>query len=200
MFRGPVGFLDAGQLTLQGPGTSLLLNGVEMGAGTLYATALPTPLEQGSYTVAGQGGADVGPFGPVDLTVPALLTVTTSLESGAVISRSDGLSINWSGGDPGDLVLIHGRAFAIPNGAETPIREPMNLRSQAFVCGTTAGKGGFTIPAYVFATLPDGLLTLNITHMPAEDGVTRFQAQGLDEGGVFRWIDTTAYLDLELRP
>ena len=200
MFWGPMEFLDAGELTLRGPGVDLTLGGIEAGPGMLYAAALPTPLEQGTYTVAGQGGSDVGTFGPVDLEVPPLLTVTTSIEAGTIVSRADGLMLNWSGGNPGDLVVIHGRAFAIPNGAETPIREPMNLRSQAFVCGTTAGKGGFTIPAYVFASLPDGLLTLNITHMPAEEGITRFEAPGLDEGGVFRWVNTTAFLDLALAP
>ena len=200
MFRGPVEFLDAGELTLGGPGVSLALNGIEMGRGTFYAGALPTPLEQGTYTVAGQGGADVGMFGPVDLALPPLLTVTTSLGAGTAVNRGDGLMLNWSGGSPDDVVVIHGRAFAIPDDAERPLRDPMDFRSQAFVCGTTAGKGGFNIPAYVFDSLPDGLLTLNITHMPSEDGIARFEAEGLDEGGVFRWVDTTTFLDLELRP
>lgn len=200
MFWGPMEFLDAGELTLQGPGVSLMLGGIEVGAGTLYAEALPTPLEQGTYTVAGQGGSDVGVFGPVDLTVPALLDVTTSLEAGTTVSRADGLTLSWTGGAADDVVVIHGRAFAIPEDAERPLREPMGFHSQAFLCSTTAGDGEFSIPAYVLGSLPDGLLTLNITHMPGEEGIARFEAEGLDEGGVFRWVDTTAFLDLELGP
>lgn len=200
MFWGPMEFLDAGELTLQGPGVSLTLGEIEVGAGTLYAEALPTPLEQGTYTVAGQGGSDVGVFGPVDLTVPALLTVTTSLEAGTTVSRADGLTLSWTGGAADDVVVIHGRAFAIPEDAERPLREPMGFHSQAFLCSTTAGDGEFSIPAYVLGSLPDGLLTLNITHMPGEEGIARFEAEGLDEGGVFRWVDTTAFLDLELGP
>ena len=90
MFRGPMELLDAGDLTLVGPGVSLAPAGFEMGAGTLYAAALPTPVEQGTYTLAGQGGSDVGMFGPVDLAVPPLLMVTTSLEAGTVVSRARG--------------------------------------------------------------------------------------------------------------
>jgi len=200
MFWGPMEFLDAGELTLQGPGVSLTLGETHTGPGMLYAAALPTPLEQGNYTVAGQGGFDVGMFGPVDLAVPPLLMVATSLEAGTVVSRAGGLMLNWSGGNPDDLVVIHGRAFAIPDDAERPLREPMGFRSQSFMCSTTAGQGGFSIPAYVFASLPDGLLTLNVTHMPSDDGIARFEAQGLDEGGVFRWVSTTAFLDLALEP
>lgn len=200
MFWGPMELLDAGDLTLQGPGVSMTLSAIEMGPGRLYAEALPTPLEQGAYTVAGAGGVDVGAFGPVELRVPALLTVTTSLEAGTVVNRADGLTLTWTGGRSDDIVVIHGRAFAIPDDAERPLREPMSFRSQGFLCATTAGAGEFSIPTYVLGTLPDGLLTFNITHMPDEQGVARFEAAGLDEGGVFRWVDTTAFLDLELQP
>ncbi|MEZ5361868.1 MAG: hypothetical protein R2748_05850 [Bryobacterales bacterium] len=58
----------------------------------------------------------------------------------------------------------------------------------------------FTIPSYVLDLLPDGLFTLNVTHMPPAEGVARFEASGLDLGGVFRWLDTTTFLDLELVP
>jgi len=200
MFWGPMELLDAGELTLRGPGVDLTLNTIEMGRGPIYVDALPTPLEQGAYSVSGGGGSQVGMFGPVDLDVPPLLAVTTSLEAGAVVSRAAGLTLEWAGGNADDLVVIHGRAFAVPDDAERPLREPMSLRSQGFLCATTAGKGEFSIPTYVFESLPDGLLTLNITHMPSEDGIAEFEAEGLDQGGVFRWVATTAFLDLELQP
>ena len=76
----------------------------------------------------------------------------------------------------------------------------MTLRSRSFVCGTTAGMRQFAIPSYVLKSLPPGLLVLNVTHMPSEAGMARFGASGLDLGGVFRWIDTTMFLDLVLKP
>jgi hypothetical protein len=36
--------------------------------------------------------------------------------------------------------------------------------------------------------------------MPSAEGVARFEAAGLDLGGVFRWLDTVTYLDLILGP
>ena len=200
MFHGPREFLDAGELTLTGPGVNLTLAARDAGPGVLYAGPLPTPLEMGAYSVRGSGGADVGPFGPVGLAVPALLDLTTSLEAGTQISRRNSLPLTWVVGNPDDLVVIHGRSFRIPEGTAIPLGNPLQFRSQAFVCSTTAGEGSFTIPSYVLESLPEGLLVLNVTHMPGESGVTRFQAQGLDFGGVFRWVDTTTYLDLELVP
>jgi hypothetical protein len=200
LFMGPVALLDAGDLGLTGPGLDLNLPPLQMGGGVVYAASLPSPVEQGVYSVNGVGGADVGPFGPVDLAVPSRLTMTSSLEAGTEVSRGGSLTLTWAGGDAMDIVFIHGRAFAIPTGQQTPVEDPMRFHSQAFVCSTTAGSGSFAIPEHVLKSLPEGLLVLNITHMPSESGIARFEATGLDLGGVFRWIDTTAYLDLQLVP
>jgi len=200
LFRGAIQLLDAGTLTLAGPGLNLTLFPEPAGAGVLYSSALPGPLEQGDYSVAGAGGADVGAFGPAELDIPSLLDVTTNLAPGTVVSRAAGLQLVWVGGNADDIVVIHGRSFHIPPGTEAPIRDPMQFRSQAFLCNTSAGNGAFTVPEYVLNALPDGLLNLQVTHLPSADGVARFDAPGLDLGGVFRWLDTTAYLDLVLEP
>jgi hypothetical protein len=200
LFAGPAQLLDAGNLDLTGPGISMTLAPVSSGLGVLYAAALAAPLEQGAYSVSGGGGPDVSNFGPVEITVPPLVSVTTTLAPGTEVSRAAGLEITWGGGDPDDLVLIHGRAFLIPPGTPTPVVDPMQHRSQAFVCSTTAGTGAFSIPEHILQSLPDGLLSLNVTHMPSAEGLTRFEAAGLDLGGVFRWLDTTTYLDLVLGP
>ncbi len=200
MFLGPVQFLDAGPLTLSGPGVNLALEPRAVAAGALYAAALPNALEMGAYSVSGAGGADVGAFGPVEMQVPALLELTSSLEAGTEVSREQPFTLTWVGGNPDDIVLIHGRSFLVPLGTPTPLADPFQFRSHTFLCATTAGAGQFTIPDYVWQALPNGLLVLNVTHMPSETGIARFEASGLDEGGVFRWIDTTTYLDLVLGP
>ena len=165
----------------------------------LYASPLP-PLEQGQYSANGVGGTEVGPFGPVQLTVPPLVTVTTSLAPGTTVSRQQPLTLAWTGGNQDDLVVIHGRSYLIPPGTPQPVTDPMQYRSLAFVCSTTAGAGQFTIPDYVLGRLPDGIFSINVTHMPSAEGVARFEATGLDLGGVFRWLDTVTYLDLILTP
>jgi uncharacterized protein (TIGR03437 family) len=198
--RGAVQRLDAGTISVTGPGVSLTLNPIQTALGPIYMAPLPGPLEQGDYGAQGTGGAAVGPFGPASVAVPPLVTVTTSLAAGTQISRAAGLTLAWTGGDPNDLVVIHGRSFLIPPTVQRPVQDPMQFHSQAFVCTTTAGAMSFTVPPWALALLPDGLLTLNVTHMPAAEGVTRFEATGLDVGGVFRWLDTTTFLDLEVVP
>jgi uncharacterized protein (TIGR03437 family) len=200
LVRGNVERLDAGDLIIQGPGVDLTLSPIPTANGPLYIKALPGPLEQGAYDVEGLGGTEVGPFNPVTVNVPALVDVTNSLPPATQISRGAGLTISWTGGAPNDLVVIHGRTFLVPPEVARPIADPMAYRSQAFVCTTTAGAMTFTIPPYILALLPEGLLTLNVTHMPPANGVARFEANGLDLGGVFRWLDTTTFLDLELVP
>lgn len=200
MFAGPVRFLDAGELTLVGPGFSTAVASRSTGSGVLYAASLPNTLKMGTYSVSGSGGVGVGPFGPVDLSVPPLLEVTTSLAAGTEISREGPLTLTWSGGRPDDLVVIQGRSFLVAPGSATRVTDPMTVRSQSFVCSTTAGTRQFAIPSYVLKRLPAGLLVLNVTHMPAQAGIARFEASGLDLGGAFRWIDTTMFLDLVLNP
>ena len=94
MFVGPVRFLDAGDLALVGPGFSTAVASRSTGFGVLYAAPLPTALKMGTYSLRGAGGVDVGPFGPVDLDVPPLLEVTTSLAAGTEISREDPLTLD----------------------------------------------------------------------------------------------------------
>ncbi|MBI1357795.1 MAG: hypothetical protein GC160_25955 [Acidobacteria bacterium] len=198
--RGAVQRLDAGTIDVTGPGVSLTLTPIQTALGPLYMAPLPAAIEQGDYATQGMGGAEVGAFGPATMTVSPPVTVTTSLAAGTQVSRAAGLTLSWTGGDPNDLVVIHGRSFLIPPTVQRPVSDPMQFRSQAFVCTTTAGALSFTVPPWALALLPDGLLTLNVTHMPPAEGVTRFEATGLDAGGVFRWVDTTTFLDLEVVP
>jgi uncharacterized protein (TIGR03437 family) len=203
LFFGAVELLDAGTLMLTGPGVSMTVSPEAVNSGVLYAANLPGPLQQGTYLVSGAGGSAIGAFGPVDLDVSSQLDVTTSLEPGTTISRAAGLTIDWddaAGNNPGEIVLIHGRSFHVPGDVDPPVTDPMQYQSQAFVCTTTVGAGEFTVPEHVIATLPDGVFILHVTHMPPAEGISRFEATGLDLGGVFRWIYTTTYLDLILGP
>lgn len=200
IFNGAVERLDAGNLLISGPGVALTLSPIPTAKGPLYAAKLPAPLQEGTYSATGLGGPDVGPFGPATVQTPELVAVTTTLEPGTEISKAAGLTINWTGGRTQDIVLIRGRVFQIPAGVTRPVANPMAYSSQVFICTASAGAGEYTVPSDILALLPEGLLTLNVAHLPSVDDIAHFEASGLDEGGVLRWIDTTNYLDLSLVP
>lgn len=200
VFRGTAVHLDAGDLTISGPGVNMTVSPSFTANGALYVAALPAPLSAGTWGAAGAGGADVGAFAESALEVPPLVMMTTELAPGTEISRATGLTLNWTGGGATDVVMIHGRSYAVPEDAARPILNMLQYRSHAFVCTVDASDGSFTVPDYIMDNLPGGMLQLNVTHMPSAEGVARFEAEGLDLGGVIRWLDTTAYLDLELVP
>lgn len=200
MFRGTAVHLDAGDLTIGGPGVAMSVSPTVTANGPLYVAALPAPLSAGTWGVGGMGGADVGPFESRTLEIPPLVTMTTNLAPGTEIGRAAGLSLNWTGGGATDIVVIHGRSYAVPAEAPQPVLNLLQYRSHAFVCTTAASNGSFEVPDYIMQNLPGGMLQLNVTHMPSAEGVARFEADGLDLGGVIRWLDTTAYLDLKLVP
>lgn len=196
LFTGPVQYLNAGNLDIECSGTHQRLGPDTVGGGGyLYAASLEQPLGSQTCTLSGSGGPDVGAFGPVTLDVPGPITITTNLPFGARVNRQNAFQLNWSGGGADEIVMIHGRAFL---GDLPPDGDPTQLRSRAFVCSAPAGAGNFTVPEWVMNGLPAGPFSLNMTHMPNASGVARFGSAGLAQGGMFRWMFTTAFLDLVL--
>ncbi len=197
LFLGAAELMDAGALTVTTPRSSLqVLPDAVAGLGVLYVEPLPEPLMSGLYTVRGAGGADVGAFGPVTLQVPSLISVTNNWANGTVISRSGPLEVTWNGGSNPDVVLIYGRVYRLGTGLTPPVAQPWNHPSLAFLCSANAGEGRFVVPPYVLEQLPLGQLSLTVTHMPSATGVSRFAAEGLSMGGMFRWLRTVTYPNL----
>ncbi len=142
----PVQGIDAGNaltLTLPGGGTRIL-NRVEGQASGAYLTPFdPTGaswLDPGNYTLDVPGApSGVGQF-RATLTVPGALT-WTNMAAITAAPRNAGLPVTWSGGDPGDVVLISGASSAAGVGA-------------GFNCVTQNAAGSFTVPADVLSVLP----------------------------------------------
>lgn len=140
--------MDAGPLTLTGPsgsGLSSVALADSNGAYSLtfagqFAT-ISGEMLPGNYTLAGAGGRDVGQF-TATVMLPTLLT-GSSLP--AVINRSSGLTVTWTGGNPTDQVVISGQAITMGNGSATGAN---------FACYTTAAAGTFTVPASILSQLP----------------------------------------------
>jgi adhesin/invasin len=144
--------LDAGAVTLTGPSGSGITNLALQETSNAYSVSIATELSgvvipgqqsnvtviPGTYTLKGAGGKDVGAFN-ASMTLGAPLTITGGLPT--TVTRASGLTLNWTGGNSTDLVLIVGGSG--PNSGATQ-----------FVCTTTAGKGTFTVPASILNQLP----------------------------------------------
>lgn len=176
----PVG-LDAGaalnlsgprgnkQLTRQAPGyySATLGGGIPGMPG-----AQPDYLEPGTYTVDnGSGGADVGAFrATLNITSPVVWDRAAVPDA---ISRSQDLTLRWSGGTANEWVLMMG----------TSARTNPDIGA-AFVCTERASAGSFTVPSLVLSALPasgteGGMLMVGSSPLMERN---KFKAPGLDIG------------------
>ena len=80
----------------------------------------------------------------VNLGAP--LTITGGLPA---VNRASGLPLAWSGGNSSDLVQIIGYS-----GTSSGTGANVTVDAVQFVCTTTAGRGGFTVPSDVLLQLP----------------------------------------------
>jgi uncharacterized protein (TIGR03437 family) len=159
LFAGSGLALDAGVVTINGPSgsnisnlnltetanTYALLLGEE-GLGTSIPGVPNGVLVAGTYTLSGAGGKDVGKFN-ASLALGAPLTVTGGLP--ASVTRSAGLTVNWTGGSSTDIVTLFGLAgTASGSGAN------VTTTGEGFICTTTAGAGSINVPSSILNQLP----------------------------------------------
>jgi len=155
----PNTLLDAGaQVTLNGPNASNTViprqSDGSYGA-TLYSTGLsgvgatgsPT-LAQGTYTLAGTGGADVGAFS-ASVNLPGDFVWTNENSLANPIPRASPLTLTWTGGE-GGVVTVVGAALTqiggtVPNATYSEI---------GFTCSALASAGSLTVPANVLQRVP----------------------------------------------
>lgn len=150
--------LNAGNaLTLNGPNASnrsipnsrnsYSLELYSSGFGGFGGSGSPT-LTQGTYTIAGTGGADVGAFS-ASIDFPGAFTWTNEGSIPAVIPRSQNLPITWTGGGNG-LVSVSGYGGTQVGGTQTnPI-----IEATVFYCIARASAGTLTVPSSVLQQLP----------------------------------------------
>ena len=137
--------LDAGaQLTVNGPTGARTMPKLSQVPGT-YGAQLnsqgTTYLGNGTFTVLGDGGADVGAFQvPINGTV-----VNWQNNNITTVNRSQDLTITWLGGSGSGIVEIFGTSTAALT---------QNSPSAAFICLAPANAGSFTVPSAVLLALP----------------------------------------------
>ncbi len=157
MGSGRVTGLDAGAVSLNGPNGSSITNLALTEDSTSHSYSLTlgeegipgapnATLVAGTYTLSGAGGKDVGSF-KVSISLGTPLTLNPALPS--TVTRSAGLPLSWTGGNSTDVVEIVGYS-----GTSTTSGTTTTTNATEFICTTTAGTGGFTVPASVLTQLP----------------------------------------------
>jgi hypothetical protein len=141
--------LDAGKVTLIGPAGSNL-NGTQFAeTNSTYnliisgqGTSVNGSLVAGTYSLSGAGGAGVGAFNAT-VSLGAPFTLTGGLPT--TVTRGAGLTLNWTGGNPSDSVIVQGIATTITNDFQT---------GASFLCYTTAGAKTITVSPSILNQLP----------------------------------------------
>ena len=140
---------DAGAgFSVTGPDGSGMINAD--GNSGQFTTLSPAGsfLAPGAYTVTGTGGSDIGPFqGTITVhALPTLVSPMVSPQSPANVTRSNGMTVAWTGGDPDGAVEIE--IASSPDNGSTDGAMAM--------CTAPAAAGSFTVPAYILQALPAG--------------------------------------------
>jgi len=165
--------LDAGTVSVAGPGgTNYPLTSISAVPG-FYEASLPAAAitsSGGTFTFSWTGGANVG-ASTATVTLPNPLLNWTNESVGATVTRSQGVQVTWTGGDPGSFVFISGSSSNSTTGA-----------NGNFVCYAPQSALQFTVPSYVTDTLPAGTGTLGLENLTS---YTRFTATGIDSGVAF---------------
>jgi uncharacterized protein (TIGR03437 family) len=125
----------------------LTLNGVDSYT-TPTGTAAFIPATGGAFTFgngSGGGAAGVGAFTTPQIQIPAAVT-WTNLNSISPVTRSNGLTVNWTGGAAGTHVDITGISLASIGTS--------NYLAGYFTCRAPSEAGTFTVPPTVLLSLP----------------------------------------------
>ena len=144
----PDSYLNAGTLTISGPGIPAQTVGtvaVTSPGGSYYYSKFPTGTisNGGTYTITGAGGPDIAPFS-VTQTMPPSFAVT-NFSSLTTINRTQPTTINWTGGGSGTVVITVQTLHFDSSFTNT---------FEAFVaCTVPTSANTFTIPAAALAYL-----------------------------------------------
>jgi uncharacterized protein (TIGR03437 family) len=179
--------LDAGAVTIQGPGFGPVeaVPAVVDGHRVYRATLPNGSIRPGSFSVAASGGADVGPF-QSSLQIGSGITITSSFPPGTVlrnqVTGGRPLTVNWTGGDPGTWVTL--KLVSHQGVAD----------SYAFVHARTSSG-----TATLGVGLPAGPAEIIVEVAPDPAQVPGLSAPGLSLGGQHLWKYTYRFGGLTLQ-
>lgn len=180
--------LDAGQITIKNPigFVSILAEKPSGGQPTQYSDLLSstgTYFSGGTFTLAGAGGNDVGPFS-ASFTISPTPTWSSQAQfqiSQQGVTRANGMTITWTGGSSAYYVEIDGRAATDGTGTV----------GAGFTCLVPSAAGSFTVPASTLEALP-GSIFGEVDFKPTLVPVP-FQAAGLTFGYLVLNFQTSVF-------
>ena len=132
-------------------------------------------LSPGSYTMAGFGGDDVGPFS-ASFNIPQPLNWTNRNQLN-VVDRTQPLTISWTGGDTGQEIALVGVGEDLPTNS-----------TAVFKCIALPGATSLTVPPDLLANLPatrqNPLQSKDIFYLVnlAGTSIQKLNAKGLTQG------------------
>jgi uncharacterized protein (TIGR03437 family) len=171
--------LSAGtQLTISGPGGKQVVS-FQNGMSAVLGSFLPQHsypnrlfLQPGSYQISSDGAGDVGPV-QASITVPNPVT-WTNRDTTTNVSRSQPLTVSWSGGGSNQTMALLGVSSDLPSSS-----------SAMFFCMASPGATSITVPPEVLsavpATEPDVLASKSVLYLMQSQAGT-FNAKGLAAG------------------
>ena len=182
-------FLDAGAaINVNGAGGLKPLPKLVAGPTISYSGLLSSPsgglgggpgyLDPGTFSITGPGGPDVGAFtGSITVTTPLNWTNSAAITD---VTRANGQTVTWTGGDPtGNVVIV---------GASISGTDPGSVGA-TFTCYAKSGDGSFTIPAQVLLAVPPSVIVQTVSTGSLAVGIfsapKTFTATGLDIGYLF---------------
>ena len=185
--------LNAGQdVNINGP-NGLIAMPLQTAAGFSFYTTPSSdksfiPASGGSFTFDnGSGGPDVGAF-TAQLQMASPLT-WTNMNSISTVTRSAGVTVNWTGGDPSTYVTISGLSFGSLNGSTS------NFVVGLFTCQAPTPADTFTVSPAVLLSLPPsttiGGFSISSLSVSNFTKPVPFTATGLDAGWVEASVDNT---------
>jgi uncharacterized protein (TIGR03437 family) len=190
-------YLNAGlDVNINGPDGAIAmpLQTVQSGGNTINVYSTPQadtsfiPASGGTFNFDnGSGGPDVGAF-TAQLQMASPL-VWSNMGSISTVTRSNGLTVNWTGGDPSTYASITGLSFGSVNGSIT------DFVVGDFTCQAPTSAGTFTVPSAVLLSLPASTTIAGISFsalsVSSHTGPVTFTATGLDVGWAEASVENT---------
>jgi len=155
-------------LTMSGQGVSA--NVLRQDAGGYLGVFVPAILGPGSWTLSGNGGADVGAFN-AKITLPDDLIWTNGGNFMTLPVPRTALTILWAGGNltASAVVTVFGNSTVVN------VNDPSQNRAKSFYCAAPASDGKFVVPASVMQQLPSSTTAA---------GETAYGTLGITTGGL----------------
>lgn len=166
--------LSPGTVTVTPPGGSAITLQASPTIAYEYQAQLPAgaiPTSGGTFAFNASGGSGANAVGPFTTTVnfPNPIISWTNQSDAATVTRSAGLTFNWTDGAPGSWVIVSGSSAS-------------STASGSYTCIFPQSSLTGTVPPYILSALPAGSGTSSLENSVS---FTSFTASGLDYGIAF---------------